>query len=242
MNLRIACLFAAGVLLSGCDAMQTEDKEAPKDDAQKAAGPSLETDAQKRSYALGMDIGNSVKDLPVELQTELLAAGIRDTVRGEAQLSQEEFQKVMEGFVAELETAQEQKATADAEANRKEGETFLAENKAKEGVKVTDSGLQYKVLEEGDGPSPESGDQVTIHYTGTLIDGTEFDSSRDGEPATFAVDQVIPGFSEGLKLMEVGSRYRLVIPGELGYGAQGAGQQIGPGETLIFDVELLGVE
>lgn len=241
MKIRIACLFLAGALLAGCDSMQPGD-EAQKDDAKKDTGTSLDTDAQKRSYALGMDIGNSIKDLPVELQTEQLAAGIRDTVNGEAELSQEEFQKVMEGFVAELETAQEQKTTADAEANRKEGEAFLAENKDKEGVKVTDSGLQYKVLEEGDGPSPDAGDSVTVHYEGRLLDGTVFDSSREREePVTFPVSAVIPGWTEALQLMEQGARYRLFIPSELAYGERGAGEKIGPNETLIFDVELLEV-
>lgn len=123
-------------------------------------------------------------------------------------------------------------------ANREAGEAYLAENGAREGVTTTESGLQYEVLEEGDGPSPGPDDQVRIHYRGTLPDGTEFDSSYDGEPVVFGVGGVIPGFSEGLQLMEVGSSYRFVIPSDIAYGPQGSGGVIGPDATLIFEVEL----
>ena len=131
-------------------------------------------------------------------------------------------------------------ASADAAAA---GQAFLAENEAREEVSVTDSGLQYEVLEEGDGPKPSLEDTVSVHYVGTLIDGTEFDSSvARGEPASFPLKGVIPGWTEGLQLMDVGSKYRFVIPSELAYGDRGAGEAIGPGETLVFEVELLEIK
>lgn len=235
MKIRIASLFLAGVLLSACDAMQG-------DDAANTDGLNLDTDARKRSYALGMDIGSSLKKLPVDMQIDYVTAGLRDTLADEAKLSQEEFQTVMKGFVSELQTAQREKAAGEAEANREAGEKFLSENKDKEGVKVTDSGLQYQVLEEGDGPKPSADDRVKVHYEGRLIDGTVFDSSRErGEPVTFPVNGVIPGWTEGLQLMREGSRFRLFIPPDLAYGERGAGDKIGPNQTLIFDVELLQV-
>jgi FKBP-type peptidyl-prolyl cis-trans isomerase len=132
--------------------------------------------------------------------------------------------------------------TAEAEANQAAGEAFLAENAEAESVTITESGLQYEVLREGDGPSPESGQQVRLHYRGTLPDGTEFDASYGGDPAVFSVDGVIPGFTEALKLMNVGSHYRVVMPSDLAYGAQGSGGDIGPNQTLIFEIELLGIE
>lgn len=234
MKIRILSLVLAGLFLSACGA--------PQQDEAADAGPSLDTDTQKRHYALGMDIGNSLKDLPVEPQTEHVAAGLRDALAGEAKLSDEEFQTVMQGFVSELQTARQERTAADAETNREASEAFLSENRDEQGVQVTDSGLQYKVLEAADGPTPGTGDRVRVHYEGRLIDGTVFDSSRErGEPVTFPVDAVIPGWTEALQLMEEGSRYRLFIPPELAYGERGAGAEIGPNQTLIFDVELLEV-
>lgn len=234
MKTRIVCLALAATLLSACDL--------PRED-EAAAGPSLDTDAQKRHYALGMDIGNSLKQqLPVDVQIDYVAAGLRDALAGEARLSEEEFRTVMQGFVSELEVAQQEKAAAEAEANRLAGEKFLSENKNKEDVEVTGSGLQYQVLEAADGPSPEAGDRVKVHYEGRLLDGTVFDSSRErGEPVTFPVEGVIPGWTEALLLMREGSRYRLFIPPELAYGERGAGADIGPNQTLVFDVELLAI-
>lgn len=236
MKIRILSLVLAGLFLSACDAMQGLANEEPNLD--KA------TDAQKRSYALGMDIGSKLGELPVDLDREYIAAGLRDALaKGDrARLDEEEFQKTMEGFVAELEVAQREQASAAADANRQAGETFLAENAEKEGVEVTDSGLQYQVLEEGDGASPASDDRVRVHYEGRLPDGTVFDSSRErGQPVTFPLDAVIPGWSEGLQLMTEGARYRLFVPSELAYGERGAGAEIGPNQTLVFDVELLKV-
>lgn len=240
MKKRILPLIAAGLLLSACDAMQSAANDEP--DLETA------TDVQKYSYAVGMDIGSKLdRDMPLDLQAEYLAAGIADGLAGEGRLDDEQFQAVMEEFLGELEVAQQEKAEAEAEANRAaakanlaEGEAFLAENAKKEGVQVTDSGLQYKVLEEGDGPKPEANDQARVHYEGRLIDGTVFDSSRErGEPVTFPLNAVIPGWSEGVQLMSEGARYRLFVPPELAYGDRAVGEHIGPNETLIFDVELL---
>lgn len=207
------------------------------------SGGEFDSPEARRSYALGMDIGNSLKELPVEIQTDALTEGVTDVVSdGETRLSQEELDDVMQSFVKEMETKQKKKAGEQAQANLDKGKKFLAENKDKDGVKTTDSGLQYKVVEEGEGQSPGESDSVTVHYTGKLIDGTVFDSSRKrGEPVTFPVDAVIPGWTEALQLMKKGAKYELYIPADLAYGERGAGAQIGPNETLVFNVELLGV-
>ena len=242
MKQRIATLILAGAFLAACEAPQDSGDDTAAEDASAEAGLTLDTDAQKRSYALGMDIGNSIKDLPVELKVDYLTAGLGDTLQGEAKIPEKEFQKVMEDFVADLESAEKEKSQAKAEANLEKGQAFLEENKGKEGVKVTDSGLQYKVVEAGEGPSPGPADSVKVHYEGTLLDGTVFASSRErGEPVTFPVKAVIPGWTEALQLMKEGARYKLFIPPDLAYGERGAGADIGPNETLIFDVELLEV-
>jgi len=204
---------------------------------------SLETDDQVASYGVGRNVGQSLRAAEGRLDTDAFLRGVEDAMaEREPAVPQEEIQAALEQFSEAIQAEERERRDAEAEANQREGEAFLEENAAREGVTVTESGLQYEVLDEGDGPSPESGDQVTIRYTGTLIDGTEFDRSPEGQPATFGVDQVIPGFSEGLKLMEVGSTYRFYIPGELGYGERGAGEQIGPNAALIFEVELLGIQ
>lgn len=213
------------------------------DSSSSSGSASLETDDEVASYGVGLNVGRSLQAAEGRLEMDAFRRGVEDAMAGEdPAIPQEEIQAAVQAFSQSIQEEEEERRSAAAEENQREGQAYLEENAARDEVTTTESGLQYEVLEEGDGPSPESGDQVTIHYTGTLLDGTEFDSSRDGEPATFDVDQVIPGFSEGIKLMDVGSKYRFVIPGELGYGDQGAGQQIGPNETLIFEVELLGVE
>lgn len=197
----------------------------------------------KRSYALGMNIGESVKGLPVDVDAKALAQGLRD-VLGDAtpKLSEQEASITYQALMRDVQTAQVERLKQQAQSNLEAGQAFLTKNKTKDGVKVTDSGLQYKVLEKGDGPQPDANDTVTVHYVGTLIDGTVFDSSRErGEPATFPVDGVIAGWTEALQLMHEGARYKLFIPPKLAYGIRGAGPKIGPNETLIFDVELLKV-
>lgn len=240
---KIVPVLTLAMAVAACQ-QQSGDNAAGGD---KAAGSSaaasnveLKTDAQKRSYALGMDIGNSVKDLPVELKVDYLAAGISDTVAGgETQLSEQEQKAVMQSFVKELESAQQEKASEQASKNLEAGKQFLAKNKDKEDVKVTDSGLQYKVVSEGEGESPTAQDSVKVDYEGRLIDGTVFDSSYErGEPVTFPVNAVIPGWTEALQLMKPGAEYMLYIPPDLAYGERGAGAKIGPNETLIFKVEL----
>lgn len=210
---------------------------------QQTGSPALETDDEKASYAIGFDIGQNLVVARNHLDLEALAAGIDDAIaEREQRLSPEEVQTIMAAFNETLRAEMEAESQAEAARNVEEGASYLAENGARDGVTTTESGLQFEVLREGDGAQPSVTDRARIHYRGTLIDGTEFDSSyaRD-EPATFGVADVIPGFSEGLQLMSVGSHYRFVIPGELGYGPQGAPPDIGPNATLIFEVELLDI-
>lgn len=202
----------------------------------------LESPEDRLSYTIGMDIGRSLSEQDMELNLELLIQALRATYHGEETLMTEEEalaerEEFMQRRQQEMEAEQEQMA----ERNREQGEAFLAENREKDGVQETESGLQYRVIEEGDGASPEASDRVTVHYRGTLIDGTEFDSSHSrGEPATFALDQVIPGWTEGVQLMQEGATYEFAIPADLAYGEQ-APPSIGPNATLIFEVELLEV-
>ena len=201
----------------------------------------LKSFEQRASYALGLEIGSNLKDLPVEIEMEIFMQGLLDRMQGRDELmTSAEAAELKREIVAEVRKVRKARRREKAEANRKKGETFLAENAKKKGVKVTKSGLQYLVLKEGSGPKPSADDTVKVHYKGTLIDGTEFDSSyKRGRPATFPLRGVIRGWTEGLQLMPVGSTYRFFIPSNLAYGDRGSGARIGPGETLIFDVELL---
>ncbi|MDH3733889.1 MAG: FKBP-type peptidyl-prolyl cis-trans isomerase [Gemmatimonadota bacterium] len=203
--------------------------------------PSLETDNQKASYGIGLNMGGQIEPASGHIDVAALRAGIEDAMAGrESRLTDEELQASMQVFNETIQAEMQAEAEALGETNAAEGDAYLTENATRAGVTTTSSGLQYEVLREGDGASPEPGDQVTIHYRGTLIDGTQFDSSYDRDtPATFSVGGVIPGFSEGLQLMTVGSQYRLVIPGGIGYGPGGNAPDIGPNATLIFEVELL---
>ena len=204
----------------------------------------LKTPDQRLSYALGIDIAASLSRLPLRLDQGAFVRGFEDvTANRDPLLSPEEFQTVMQEFQA---TMQQQNAAVVEEAgnqNLSDGREFLASNKTRPGVTTTASGLQYEVLTAGSGATPAETDSVTVHYTGTLIDGTEFDSSvRRGEPASFPVNGVIPGWTEALQLMKVGGKYRLFVPSELAYGPRGAGQAIGPNAALIFEVELLSID
>jgi FKBP-type peptidyl-prolyl cis-trans isomerase FklB len=206
--------------------------------------PKLETLMDKVSYSIGLNIGKDFKAQNIEVNPELLARGIKDAISDtKPLLTDEEIQEAIGSFQQERMAEAEEMAKAAGEKNRQEGESFLLENAKKEGVVTLPSGLQYKVIEEGTGKSPEPGDQVTVHYRGTLVDGTEFDSSYErGEPVTFPVGGVIPGWTEALQLMKEGAKWQLFIPPSLAYGEKGAGQVIGPNATLIFDVELISIQ
>ena len=201
-------------------------------------------DFDRLSYALGLSMGHNFRGSGItEINVQDFADGVAAVYYGEApKLSFEEAKKVINEFFTELQRKQQEEAAAMAGVNEKAGKEFLEANGKRAEVKTTPSGLQYEVLTEGTGAQPTAGDQVVVHYTGKLIDGTVFDSSVDrGEPATFGVTQVIPGWVEALQLMKAGSKWRLFIPSQLAYGPQGAGGLIGPNQTLIFDVELLEV-
>ena len=202
-----------------------------------------ETEAQKLGYIIGMDIGASLKQQGSDIDLDSLFQAVRTTYKGETpELTPEEAAKIREAYIAKRRAAAESERKTLAAANAKEGDKFLLENRSKKGVVVTKSGLQYKVLEMGKGPKPAATDKVTVHYRGTLLDGKEFDSSyARGKPVTFELDKVIPGWTEGVQLMPVGSKFMFYIPPDLAYGANGGGP-IGPNATLIFQVELLGIE
>jgi FKBP-type peptidyl-prolyl cis-trans isomerase len=209
--------------LTACDKMDQSKKEV-----------SVATDEDRFSYGLGMVIGERVLKQYGDVDYDLLLAGMQ------AQHGDQETLITLEEAGNAINARMEKMFAEETEANRKRGEDYLKSNAEKEGVQVTDSGLQYNVMTEGDGAKPAETDQVTVHYRGMLIDGTEFDSSYSrGEPTSFTLNQVIPGWTEGVQLMSVGSKYRFVIPADLAYGERGAGGTIGPHETLIFEVELL---
>lgn len=212
-----------------------------------AAAP-LTTRKQKFSYALGMNIatglGSNLKSQGVEVDWNLLAQGLKDGATGaKTRLTEEESKAVLTEVQNEVRKEQQQKMKTAADKNKADGQAFLEANKSKEGVKTTASGLQYKVITEGTGPKPTPNDTVVCNYRGTLIDGKEFDSSyKRGEAATFPIGGVIKGWTEALQLMPVGSKWQLFIPSDLAYGERGAGAEIGPNSTLIFEVELISIK
>ncbi|TYO97113.1 FKBP-type peptidyl-prolyl cis-trans isomerase FklB [Geothermobacter ehrlichii] len=202
-----------------------------------AAADKKPTTLEERvSYGIGMNIGRDFKGKGFEVNPDLLARGIKDVLAGgELLMTEDEVRQT----IMELQQVLQEKAAAK---NRAEGEAFLAANRKKDGVKVTASGLQYRVIREGDGATPGPDSTVTVNYRGALVDGTEFDSSyKRGKPATFQLNRVIRGWTEGLQLMKAGGKYEFVLPADLAYGEQGAGQVIGPNSVLIFEVELLEV-
>lgn len=206
----------------------------------------LESELDSLSYALGMDIGNNLKsnsNYSDNIDVDKLAAGIIDAFKGSARLSTEEFQRVIRTFQMKLKAEQAAQEPSNASFDREAQKKFLEDNAKRPEVIETSSGLQYEVLKKGSGKSPSASDVVKVHYHGTLIDGSVFDSSVErGEPIEFALNRVIAGWTEGVQLMKEGAKYRFYIPSELGYGERGAGQQIPPGATLIFEVELLAVK
>ena len=198
----------------------------------------------KVSYALGIGIGRQLSQMgAADLNIDDFAQAIKDVIAGDLKLGDAEAQQIVQEFFAKQEEKQKAEAAEKGKAAKQDGEKFLAENGKKEGVITTASGLQYQVLREGNGQSPKATDTVECHYEGTLIDGPKFDSSYDrGQTATFPLNQVIAGWTEGLQLMKEGGKYRFFIPYELGYGERGAGASIPPFSTLVFDVELVSVK
>ena len=202
-----------------------------------SANGKVETVQDKVSYSIGRQVGESIQKNGLKLDVSVLMSGVKDAIAGkESQLTQED----MAAVAAEMQRQRDDKAALAGSENKKEGEAFLAENGKKEGIKTLPSGLQYRVVKEGSGKSPAITDQVTVNYRGTLIDGTEFDSSyKRGKPATFSVGGVINGWTEALQLMKEGSQWQLFIPASLAYGERGAGAQVGPNAALVFDVTLI---
>ena len=212
--------------------------------AAKQEPVTLKTDRDSVSYIVGTDIARSLTDIKDEIDLDMLISGLKDQFNEKPLLvTTEEVQTIMRKFSMKMREKMEKENKILAKRNIEEENKFLKKNKKKKGVTTTDSGLQYLVLKQGDGPKPSSTDKVKVHYRGTTIDGTEFDSSyKRGEPVTFPVTGVIKGWTEALLLMNMGSKYKLFIPSELAYGQRGAGQHIGPSAMLIFEVELLGIE
>ena len=202
--------------------------------------PQLKDLKDKVSYGVGLNVGTNFKKQGQDLNPDALLAGLKDGMSGkQPAMSETEMQQTMEAWSKQM----EEKQKAAGEKNIAEGAKYLAENKSKSGVKTTASGLQYKVLKEGTGAQPKESDTVSVNYRGTLINGTEFDSSyKRGQPATFPVNGVIKGWTEALQLMKAGSKYQLFIPSSLAYGERAAGPDIAPNSTLIFEVELLEVK
>jgi FKBP-type peptidyl-prolyl cis-trans isomerase len=230
MKLRIAFVFliSSGLLMSACAQEKTE----------------LETVKEKASYALGQQMVGNLVQVASEIDQESFMQGIKDALANKTPLiDRQAGAEALKEYESVLQNAMATHQNAESEKNLKAAKDFLEKNKTKPEVAVTESGLQYEVLQEGAGASPKASDVVRVHYRGTLLDGTEFDSSYSrGEPISFALDQVIPGWTEGVQLMNAGAKYKFYIPPELGYGPRGAGDSIGPNEALIFEVELLAIE
>jgi FKBP-type peptidyl-prolyl cis-trans isomerase FklB len=198
--------------------------------------PPLKDQKDKVSYSIGLNIGSNLGRQNVEINPDALIAGVKDAITGKPQLTQDQIKEVMTAFEKDM----QQKQKAAGEKSGAEGTKFLEENKKKEGVKTTASGLQYKVIKEGTGAQPKATDTVTVNYRGTLIGGKEFDSSyKRGQPATFPLNGVIKGWTEGLQLMKTGSKYQLFVPPDLAYGERAVGADLPANSTLIFEVELL---
>jgi FKBP-type peptidyl-prolyl cis-trans isomerase len=238
-----AILFTLGVTLSGgAFAQQTPPA---KPDANASSSEELKTQKDKASYAIGASIAKSLQRDGIEIDPSLLLRGLNDQMGGGKLLLNEDETKAVLSEVQQEARAKQAAATkALGEANQKEGDAYLAENKTKEGVVTLPSGVQYKIVKQGDGPKPAAADTVECNYRGTLVDGKEFDSSyKRGKPATFPVGGVIKGWTEVLQLMPVGSKYQVVIPAALAYGPRPPnGADIGPNATLLFDIELLSIK
>lgn len=203
----------------------------------------LDDPKQRISYAIGTDIAGSLKRQEIDVDPAALSAGIVEALASKSALSEDQVKETLDKFRTEMMARMQGKQKAAGDKNLRDGEAYLAANAKKPGVKATASGLQYKVVKAGSGKTPKATDTVKVHYHGTLIDGTVFDSSVErGEPISFPVGGVIPGWTEALQLMKEGDKWQIYIPSKLAYGEQGAGGKIGPNSALVFDVELLGIE
>lgn len=249
---RIAALFSVAtlsVVMAACQPEGEKDAtdtgagtEAAAEGALKVEG--LANEKEQVSYMIGRDVARSLEEVKDEIDVAVLTDAIRTGLAGEESLmTEEQVAQLRESFAQRIQAERIAEMMATAKKNKEAGDKFLAANKAKPGVEITGSGLQYQVVTQGDGPRPAADDVVRVHYKGTLLDGETFDSSYErGEPAVFALPQVVPGWQEGIALMPVGSKYRFWIPAELGYGEQGTpGGPIGPNAVLTFEVELLDI-
>ena len=251
----LVMMVGVGLLLAvqSCDAKKEEavvpkDKSVVKEEVANVSG--LKTAREKLSYSIGLQLGTSLKEIKEDIDFSVAVHGLEDSFNDKKPLLTKEeimkeltaFSKKMQEKQMKIREEQMKKMEVLGKENKKQGDAFLTENKAKKNVVTTESGLQYIVLSKGEGQKPTATDNVKVHYKGTLIDGTEFDSSyKRGEPVVFPVNRVIPGWTEALQLMNVGSKYKLFIPSDLAYGKQGP-PQIGPDAVLIFEVELLSIE
>lgn len=245
-TLTVALAFVLSLAAFAAEPQEPKTTEPASAAAKKT--DAFKSEKEKDSYAIGMQIGGQLKMAKDNVDLKSLVQGLQDQFNGDKTLlTEEDAAKTAQEFVQKVQgkvkAEHEAKMKAEGEANQKAGKAFLDANKKKDGVKVTDSGLQYKVVKEGDGPKPGPDDRVKVNYKGTLIDGTVFDSTeKHGQPAVLALNRVIKGMSEALQMMKVGSKYEIYIPAELAYGPHGQPPMIGPNATLIFDVELLGIE
>lgn len=225
MDKRLIAVAGAALLVVGCAGERQAD---------------LETFADSASYAIGMNMGASVQQVRDQVDLDVLMRGISDMADGEeTKLTQQDAMRILQQFASQMQAGGQEELAAQTDSNRAVGEAYRTEFGAREGVTTTESGLQYEILTQTDGPKPEATDRVRVHYRGMLVDGTEFESSYERDPVVFPLNQVIPGWTEGVQLMSVGSKYRFVIPPELAYG-EGRGPG-GPGSTLVFEVELLDI-
>lgn len=228
---------------SAANVPQGDSSKVAQGSATKSGNAMLQTKKDRASYALGMNFGSGLKAQSSELDSAMVLRGLKDVLAGKTLLTQDQERAALAELQADMQKQTEAKMQQLGEANKKEGDAFLAANKTKAGVVTLASGLQYKILQEGTGPKPSASDTVVCNYRGTLVNGKEFDSSyRHGQPASFPVGGVIRGWTEALQLMPVGSKWELFLPSDLAYGQRGAGPDIGPNATLIFEVELLSIQ
>ena len=251
LNLLVAGMLVLGNYVSHAQQTPPAKTQAPPaattrraPAAKSAVAPPLTTQKDKFSYALGMNLGTSLRRQSVPVDPNILARGLKDALAGgKTQLTEDQAKAALMEVQTEMRKKQQEEMQQAADTNKKAGEAFLAGNKSKDGIVALPSGLQYKILTPGTGPKPAASDTVVCNYRGTLLDGTEFDSSyKRGQPATFPVSGVIKGWTEALQLMPVGSKWQLFVPSDLAYGDRSPGPEIAPGSTLVFEVELLSIQ